>query len=272
MLRHGWLVIILILLLPAVVSAQEQAGSLAWLELQDGQTIFYSTASDSAMMPAIVRFAKDGVARVTAFFDAPFAQSCTVRVFPTRATLTAHWRQAWGAPDFEAQCWMVASGSATELALLSPLRWPTEACEHDWADSLATKKLIAHELAHVYHGQRLPKQSFDGLDSIGWFIEGLAVLVSGQLETGRLASPREAIEQGKAPAQLEDAWSGKYRYGVSGSLVHYIDTIYGRSTTAALLAAVSEAEILTKLQLDEATLLQRWRDFVLAQETPKNNR
>ena len=42
--------------------------------------------------------------------------------------------------------------------------------------------LIAHELVHVYHGQRSPRPDFHGMDDVGWFVEGLAVLASGQLE------------------------------------------------------------------------------------------
>src|SRR6516165_2607432 len=77
---------------------------------------------------------------------------------------------------------MVASGVADRMVILSPRVWKTQAAEHDPADAEHLRDLIAHELVHVYHGQHNPRPDFDGMDDSGWFVEGLAVYVSGQLE------------------------------------------------------------------------------------------
>jgi len=171
--------------------------------------------------------------RVESFFGQPFRRAFEVLVLPDRAALDAHWRTAWKLPDFRSECWMVASGSAAELALLSPAAWAKEACEHDAADRAHRAALLAHELVHVFHAQYNPHPDMEGLEGIAWFVEGLAVHGSGQLDDGHLASPREAIERGLAPARLADAWSGRYRYGVSGSLVRWIDRQIGRRRLVA---------------------------------------
>ena len=136
--------------------------------------------------------------RVEAFFGQPLPRDFQVWVFATRAELDAHWRTAWKMPDLETECWMVASGTASELAILSPDAWAKEACEHDPATDAHLNGLLAHELAHVYHAQHNPKPDFDGLDAIAWFAEGLAVYVSGQLEEGHQATALEAIQKGLA--------------------------------------------------------------------------
>lgn len=203
-------------------------------------------------------------ARVEAFFGQPFARPFEVRVFPDRRALDAHWRETWQVPDLQSECWMVASGTGSELALLAPAAWKTEACEHDAADAGHLRRLLAHELTHVFHGQHNPRPDFDGLDAIAWFAEGLAVHVSGQLDAGELASPREAVERGLAPAELATAWSGKYRYGVCGSLVRFVDSRLGRAKLLGLLAATSEGELLAAIGLDEGELLEAWRRSVVA--------
>ncbi len=203
--------------------------------------------------------------RVEVFFGRPFRQRFDVLVFPDRAALDAHWRTAWKLPDFRSECWMVASGSATELALLAPAAWASQACEHDASDRARRGALLAHELVHVFHAQHNPRPDMEGLDGIAWFVEGLAVHASGQLDDGHLASPREAIERGLAPVALADAWTGKYRYGVSGSLVRWIDRQIGRERLFALLAATSDAELLAPLGLGEPELLAAWRQAILAE-------
>jgi hypothetical protein len=122
-----------------------------------------------------------GAREAERFFSEPFSRPFDLRVFPDRPSLTAFWRRAWNAPEFEPQCWMVASGTAGTLAVLSPGAWKAEACEHDPRDRAATQKLLTHEIVHVYHGQRSPDPEFQDSEEVGWFVEGLAVLVSGQL-------------------------------------------------------------------------------------------
>lgn len=201
----------------------------------------------------------EGRNRIEAFFGQPLPRDFDVRVFATRRALDAHWRAAWKMRDLESECWMVASGTASELAILSPDAWAKEACEHDPADEAHLNGLLAHELTHVYHAQHNPKPDFDGLDAIAWFAEGLAVYASGQLEEGHQATAQEAIARGAAPTALAAAWTGKYRYGVAGSLVRFVDRRVGRAGLFAMLSATTDAEILARLGMSEAELLAAWR-------------
>jgi len=243
----------------SVVPARPAADSLRWLRLErPGFTILY-TAPDSAQVMPVAAMVTAGRARAEAYFGAPYAASIEVRLFPDREALTAHWRRAWGAPDLQTQCWMVASGVARELDLLSPRVWRTEACEHDPDDAGHLTRVIAHELVHVYHGQHNPHPDFDGMDDLGWFVEGVAVAVSGQLDAEHRGRAARAIAEGRAPERLADAWSGPYRYGVAGSLADWVDRTWGRAVTVRLLTLTTQAEVLGALGVTEAELLARWR-------------
>lgn len=198
--------------------------------------------------------------RIESFFGAPFPDPLTVTVAPDRATFSAVLRAEWGVPETE--CWMVATGVADFVVLLAPDRWREEACEHDPTDEQHRFDLLVHELTHSYHGQRNPTRDFTGAEDVGWFVEGLAVLVAGQLDRNRLADPAEAIAQGAAPEHLSEAWSGRYRYGVAGSIVELIDHDWGRATLVDLLAVTREEELLRRLAVDEPGMLARWRAWV----------
>ena len=123
-----------------------------------------------------------GRGSVETFFGRPFPRAVTVKLFPDRAALTAFWREDWKAPDLVTECWMVASGTARSLALLSPGAWRKEACDHDPADAVATARLVTHELVHVYHGQSSPSPEFDGLASLA-------------ASTGRVVSRQELLRE-----------------------------------------------------------------------------
>lgn len=196
------------------------------------------------------------------FFGLPFAESVTVKLGANRQAFDASLPQDWGlAPT---QCWMVGVGVADWVAILSPAAWPEDACEHDSADARHIQDIITHEMVHTFHGQRNPTRDFTGMDDTGWFVEGLAVYVSGQLDSSHLASAADAVAAGAAPKALESAWSGKYRYGVSGSLVAYIDDRFGRPKLVSLLDATTEAEILDRLSLTEEALLAGWEAWVIS--------
>lgn len=214
-------------------------------------------AEDSTLRAELEPLLVSAVARVEAWFGAPFAQPFTVTVFPHRADFDAAFPPEWGLERTE--CWMVASGVADRLMLLSPRAWASEACEHDATDTAELERLLAHELAHVYHGQHNPSPDFVDTSGIDWFAEGLAVVVSGQLDSGQLASAREALERGQAPTSLARAWTGKYRYGVSGSLVAFVEHELGRARVIELLGASTGDELLELVGLDEQELLARWR-------------
>lgn len=220
------------------------------------------TDADGKVARDLHRDLLSGRRAIERFFGKPFPKPFVSRVFPDRASLTAHWREVWNEPEFEAQCWMVASGGGNGLALLSPSAWKAEACEHDPNDAEHIRLLVAHELVHVYHAQMSPNPTLDGLEPIGWLVEGMATYASGQLERHHEARAREAVASGAVPDELEKFWSGKYRYGISGSLVRYIDRTYGRRALLDLLAATSEEQALARLGVTERELIDRWRASV----------
>jgi hypothetical protein len=221
-----------------------------------------SAAVDSIVARTVAADAAAGRARVETFFDDPFLQPVIVRVFPDRASFDAYTTESWG---FATECWMVGAGATRMLVLLSPRVWDTEACDHDPDDPGELTGLVAHELVHVYHMQHNPSDEFKGADEIGWFVEGLATYVSGQLDQGQRARAREAIAADAAPKHLAEAWSGPYRYGVSGTLAEYVDAEWGRDVLSSLLGATSQAEILAALGVDEAGFLAGWRAWVSGQ-------
>ncbi|MHC4844699.1 MAG: hypothetical protein ACYTCU_00915 [Planctomycetota bacterium] len=220
-----------------------------------------SQAVDATTVPGVRATVERGRADVEAFFGERFAEPVRILLLPDRAAFTASFPAEWGMT--QTQCWMVAAGVADTLHLLSPRAWAKEACEHDATDEAHVQGIVTHELAHCFHMQNNPTRDGTGMEPMGWFVEGLAVYVSGQLEEGHQLPARDAVEKGVAPTQLEDGWSGPYRYGVSGSLVRYIDLTWGREVLRELLAVTSEAELLDALGVTEERLLTDWRAFVL---------
>ena len=217
---------------------------------------------DAALAPELEELLRQAVGTVEAFFGAPFPRPFTVVVHPDRGSFDASFPPEWGLGRTE--CWMVASGVANGVQLLSPRAWKAEACEHDAGDRAHVERLLAHELVHVYHGQHNPSPDFVDVTGLDWFVEGLATLVSGQLEDPSLLSARTALERGQGPASLARAWTGPARYGVSGSLVAFVEHELGRARLTGLLGATSEGELLDALGLGEEELLARWRVWVLA--------
>lgn len=266
--RETFLVIIALSSTSLPLSAQESAGSPdPWSTVVVGPASLIYAPEDAGTAVQLAEFAEYGLVEVETFFGAPYAAPFDFRVFPNRKELDEWWANAWGIPDLETQCWMVGSGEAETLALLSPRAYGSDACEHDASNTERIQKLVTHELVHVYHLQLTPAESVELLEPIGWFVEGLAVYASGQLSSAHLNSARESIETGNAIERLEDGWSGSYRYGVSGSLVQYIDLTYGRDMTIRLVTATSEAEILDALGTSESELLSRWERFVVDRQS-----
>jgi hypothetical protein len=206
-------------------------------------------------------YLEQGEQKVEKFFGQPFQRPFEVEVVPDRAAFDAYFRTRWKVPKTAA--WMVASGVADRLVILSPRVWKSQAAEHDPADAEHIRDLIAHEMVHVYHGQHNLRPDFEGMDDSGWLIEGLAVYVSGQLERSHRTAARDALKAGKAPTRLADAWSGRYRYGVSGSMVEYVDKRYGREVIKKLLAVGSNEEALKLLGLAEREFLEVWKARVV---------
>ena len=197
-----------------------------------------------------------GASEVEAFFRSPFTSAFDLHLFPHRADLDRFAHDRWGMASTE--CWMVAMGSGSGLVLLDPAVWSTEACEHDGDDAKHVQQIVTHELVHVFHGQRCPNHEFDGMDEMGWFIEGLAYFAAGQLDEKGVARARKAAKGG-LPHSLATAWSGETRYILSASIVAYVDRTHGRATLLSLLTATNTRELLERLGTTEERLLAEWR-------------
>lgn len=227
-----------------------------------GQTGTFRFHADGVDLPTVSQLRADLVWAEHRINDqlGPFPDTVSVRVYPSRDGFSAALRDAWGLP--ETACWMVGGAGDYDLYLLSPAVWKDQACEHDPTDRQQVRQLVAHEAVHVYHGQVNPSDDLGLLEDIGWFTEGLATYISGQLETGHAGRAAEAIANGESPEHLANAWSGQYRYGVCGSMVAFIDSVWGRPTLKRLLTTTSQAELLGVLGVSEAEFLQRWKAWV----------
>jgi len=165
-------------------------------------------------------------------------------------------------PEFKSECWMVGSGIAQKLDLLSPIRWDELSCEHSYTDTDKTQALITHELTHVFHGQLNASPDFSEVSGIDWFVEGLAVYVSGQLDVSRIKEVKSALAQGQIPDSLENFWTGRLKYGLSGSVVMYIDKTYGRPALEKLLPFNNLNALLGSLGTSENKLLEGWKSYL----------
>jgi len=204
-----------------------------------------------------VRMLRHSAAQIEHFFGGHFPRPIEFTLAPNRAAFDSALPASLGMGKSE--CWMVGMGIGDQMVLLNPSDWKTEACEHDPANATDLQRLVTHELTHVYHGQHNPHSDFAGEDDLGWWIEGLAALVSGQLTPDRVTDVQVAIAAGSAPTKLDAVWSGKLRYGFAGSLAAYVDKRWGRAMTRRLLAATSNAEALKMLGTTEPDLLADWK-------------
>lgn len=231
---------------------------------KDYSYVLRMVPGDAAARSTLKDIIDGALNKVAAYFGSAFSDSLTITVVPNRHVFDEVLSAAWG--PIQTQCWMVAAGVADFAVMIDPAVWADEACEHDGSDARHVSDIITHELTHSYHGQHNPTRDFTGMDDVGWFVEGLAVLVADQLHRDRLSDPREAVEKGAAPESLATAWSGKYRYGVSGSIVQYINETYGRDMIVSLLPETTQEGILSKLGMSEDALLTAWKAWVLSQD------
>jgi hypothetical protein len=249
-----------IMLLLALAGSLHTPGEPAWRSVTIPPCLLHVVDADSVLIPALRRDLTQGFAELGAFASRPFPHPFDVYVFPSRTLLDRQWQQAWGDTAFHSECWMVAAGVADRLDILSPTAWQASACEHDPADSAATARVIIHEMVHVFHGQCNPVPDFTGLDSLAWFIEGVATFASGQLDSTNVHRVQQAFAAGKGPQKLRDVWKGPLRYANAGSLVGYIDRRYGRSRLMELLGLTDQRAMLRLLETTEQQLLADWRE------------
>lgn len=238
-----------------------RAGENWIVEKHNGYNLVF-TAADRDHTKEYNIFIEEGRKTVRFFFDSTYKKVFDIYVHPNRGSLDSTWQKDWKMPAFRSECWMVASGVAERLDMLSPLVWNKEACEHRYADSKKTQQLITHELVHVYHGQLNISADFSNTSGIDWFVEGLATYASGQCDSFKIAEVKKAVLDNKIPQHLDDFWTGRLKYGISGSLVMYIDQMYGRAVLKQLLPLTKKTEILSVLKITEAVLISDWKMYM----------
>lgn len=237
--------------------------STYWLvKKEKGFSIHYKT-QDTKNISAYNSFIKKGMNEVKAFFSSGYKNEFAVYVHPDRNSLDSTWQHDWKMPDFKSECWMVASGIADRLDVLSPVQWALQSCEHDYTNKPETQRLITHELVHVFHAQFNKSKDFSETENLDWFVEGLATYASGQLTKEKITQLKKAINENKIPSSLNDFWKGKMRYQLSGSIVMYIDKTYGRKKLISLFPFTKKSEVLFALNITEEKLLVDWKNFML---------
>ena len=250
-------------LLLALIVTVSKSATTDWI-MEDHKTykLFYTNV-DLQNKSEYVTLMDNGMKSVQTFFSDSYKKGFGVYVHPNRQSLDQQWQKDWGMPDFKSECWMVASGVATKLDVISPKNWDEESCEHTYNDKLKTQQLIAHELFHVYHGQLNVSPDFIDVYGIDWFVEGLATYASGQCDDIRIAGIKKLITENKEPKSLDDFWKGNLKYGLSGSVVLYLDKTYGRKKLQELLKFNKKTEILLALKITEKELLGGWKTYLL---------
>ncbi len=233
-----------------------------WLtEKQNGYTLSYSN-TDQENIKEYRAIIDNGIISVQTFFGDSFKKEFEIYIHPNRQSLDSQWQKDWNMPGFKSECWMVASGVASKLDLLSPKAWDKEACEHIYSDKIKTQQVATHELFHVYHGQLNASPDFSSVTGIDWFVEGLATYASGQCDTFRITEIKKAISENKIPLSLDKFWTGNLKYGLSGSVVMYIDNKYGRGRLKELLPFNKNTKLLDSLGISETDLLNEWKIFI----------
>jgi len=254
--------LVLLVITPALMLIDWHIPDNYWLtEKHSGYTLIY-TSNDHQNIKAYNTLISDGITSVEAFFNSSFNNEFEIYIHPDRHSLDSTWQEEWNLPDFKSECWMVASGVAHRMDIISPIHWDKEACEHIYSETLKTQQLITHELVHVYHGQKNVSPDFSNTEGIDWFVEGLATYASGQCDSLRLFEVKKAVKDSKIPDNLDDFWSGKIKYGLSGSIVMYMDEKYGRAKLKELLPLNKKTEILTMLKTTESEFLEGWGKYV----------
>jgi len=131
-----------------------------WLaEIRSGYTIYY-TPADTKTYHDYSRLIDEGMINVRGFFSSPFIEHIDIYIHPNRHSFDSTWQKDWEMPEFKSECWMVASGVANRMDMISPIRWDEAACEHRNAEKQKVQQLITHELVHVFHAQNNMSKDF----------------------------------------------------------------------------------------------------------------
>jgi hypothetical protein len=259
-MKSAYLQLLLLFSVSAITGQQTTDNN--WIaEKHKGYTLLY-TPGDKENKNEYNKLVENGIVAVQAFFNSSYNKEFNIFIHPNRHSLDSTWQKDWNMPGFKSECWMVASGVASRLDMISPKTWDKQACEHSYTDIIKTQQVITHELVHVYHGQQNISPDFGNTEGIDWFVEGLATYASGQCDSLRIAEIKKAILDNTIPQHLDDFWTGKLKYGLSGSVVLYIDKKYGRVKLKELLPLTKKLEILSILNTPETEFLSGWKNYI----------
>ena len=252
--------ILIICLIFTQIATELYAQKSDTLRVNNDKIIFSQNDSVNAFLSA--SFLLYGKEKIEIFFEHPYKNNITVYLFDSRNSLDEAFQNEWNMPNFKTQCWMVASGISDKLYILSPLIWQKEACEHNPNDLNKTRKLFIHELVHSYHAQYNSNKNMEGFSEMSWFVEGLAVFVSGQLTKEKEERLKLLKSDNALPDQLSKFWKGQNRYVVSGSIVKFITEKYGNEKIFECLKFQNTQEILSYLGITESELIFEWKKSI----------
>lgn len=252
------MIIVLVLIFSATSMHAEHPDSSGWKIIDKKEYRLYYLPADKQMAEQVNGYLQSGIQNVSAQFNHPFQNRFDVYLFPDRNSLNKQWQKDWNDSTFQSQCWMVASGVAHRLDILSPTAWIKEACDHNANDTIEIRQVIWHELVHVFHGQYNPDHTFSYIENLDWLVEGAATYISGQLTEKRLQRVKQLVIANKTPASLNDFWKGSEKYGLSGSFISYIDKTYGRKKLFELLSFTNKQDVLKSLGISETELINNW--------------
>lgn len=247
-----------------IVLTSWATGNIYWLKKDCKSFTLNYTTKDTPLIDEYQKLIVTGLKNVERFFDDHYKNKFDVFIYPDRKSLDSTWRNDWKIPGFKSECWMVASGVSKKIDILSPKIWDAESCEHKYDQKEQTQQLITHELVHVFHGQLNVSADFNDVKNIDWFIEGLATYASGQCDSSRVMEVIKVIKNETIPESIDQFWTGKLKYALSGTMVMYIDKKYGRSKIKDLLRFNEEQGILQTLGITEIKLLSGWKEYMLS--------
>jgi hypothetical protein len=100
------------------------------------------------------------------------------------------------------------------------------------------------------------------VNGIDWFVEGLATYASGQCDSTRISEVQKAVTENRIPSTLNKFWRGELKYGLSGSVVMFIDNKYGRKKLTSLLKYSDIYDVLSYLETTETELPSGWKAYI----------
>jgi len=246
----------------AIVSFVKGNTDLSWIKKTLKGFDVYYTEADKDLVNDFEVYLTNGGKTVNDYFKMPFKKKVSVYIFPERNSLDKQWQNAWHDTSFHSQCWMVASGVADRMDVLSPRLWKESACDHNAENKDEIQKIITHELAHCFHGQYNPSPDFSATVNMDWFVEGLATYVSGQLDKERISQVKKLAAQSKLPGELKLMWTGQAKYGIAGSMIKYLETSFGKEAIIELLKYANSKTALGYLKVSEADLILGWKNYI----------